>query len=67
VRINGSRACLCRERVRDRNRTKPEGIYWGDVSDALLDEVNKYFQPPTHDEGFTIVEHVAAQMSGGSR
>jgi predicted kinase len=52
---------LCRQRIRDRNRTKPEGIYWGDVSDELFDEVNKYFQPPTSDEGFTIVEHLARQ------
>jgi predicted kinase len=51
---------LCRQRVHERNRSKPEGIYWGDVSDELLDEVNKYFQAPTSDEGFTIVEHVHA-------
>jgi predicted kinase len=50
---------LCRSRLHDRNRAKPEGIYWGDVSDELFDEVNKYFQPPTHEEGFTIVEHPA--------
>ena len=48
---------LCRRRIRERNRTKPQGIYWGDVSDELFDEVNRYFQPPTHDEGFTVVEH----------
>jgi predicted kinase len=52
---------LCRQRVQDRNRTKPEGIYWGDVSDELLDTVNRYFQPPTRDEGFTIVEHLAGE------
>jgi predicted kinase len=49
---------LCRRRVHERNRIKPEGVYWGDVSDELLDEVNRYFQPPTSNEGFTIVEHV---------
>jgi predicted kinase len=49
---------LCRRRLHDRNRAKPEGVYWGDVSDELFDEVNKYFQPPTSDEGFTIVEHL---------
>lgn len=52
---------LCRQRIRERNRTKPEGIYWGDVSDELFDAVNAYFQPPTSDEQFTVVEHPAWQ------
>ncbi len=48
---------VCRERVWDRNRTKPAGIYWGEVSDELFDQVNRYFQAPGRDEGFRIVEH----------
>jgi predicted kinase len=50
---------LCRRRVRERNRLKPDGVYWGEVSDELFDEVNRYFQPPTGEEGFRVVEHVA--------
>jgi predicted kinase len=52
---------LCRRRIRERNHTKPEGIYWGDVSDALFDEVNRYFQPPTPSEGFSVVEHLVGE------
>ena len=49
---------LCRLRIAERNRTKPEGIYWGHVSEELFDAVDKLFQPPTSDEGFVIFEHV---------
>ena len=51
---------LCKLRVAERNRTKPPGIYWGDVSEETLDAVNRYFQPPTADEGWVVVEHGAA-------
>jgi predicted kinase len=48
---------LCKQRVAQRNVSKPAGVYWGDVSEATLDTVNAYFQPPTPSEGFTIFEH----------
>lgn len=48
---------VCRSRVAERNRTKPSGIYWGDVSESQLDAVNRYFQAPVAEEGFVIVEH----------
>ena len=44
----------CRERVHERNRTQPEGIFFGVVSDALLDEVNPYFVPPAAEEQFNV-------------
>jgi predicted kinase len=50
---------LCKQRVAERNLAKPTGVYWGDVSEATLDAVNAYFQPPTAAEGFTIFEHPA--------
>jgi predicted kinase len=50
---------LCRLRVAERNRTKPGGIYWGDVSQDQLDGVNRYFQAPTAEEGWIVVEHQA--------
>jgi predicted kinase len=52
-------AALCKQRVAERNLSKPAGIYWGDVSEATLDTVNAYFQPPSAAEGFTIIEHAA--------
>lgn len=48
---------VCRARVAERNRTKPSGVYWGDVSEAQLDAVNPYFQAPATEEGFVVVEH----------
>jgi len=48
---------LCKQRVQERNHTKPDGVYWGDVSEATVAAVNKYFQPPTAEEGFTIFEY----------
>jgi hypothetical protein len=38
---------------------KPAGLYFGDVTAAQLDEVNRFFVPPAADEGFTIVVHDA--------
>ena len=52
-------SALCKKRIAERNRTKPEGIYWGDVSEELFDAVNVYFQPPAPEEDFRVVEHVA--------
>jgi predicted kinase len=52
-------AVLCKRRIAERNRTKPDGIYWGDVSEEMFDAVNVYFQPPTPAERFLVVEHNA--------
>jgi len=53
-------ATLCKQRVAERNRSRPAGVYWGDVSEATLNAVNACFQPPTSTEGFTILEHPAS-------
>jgi predicted kinase len=45
----------CRERVRQRNVTRPEGIFFGVVTDALLDEVNPHFVPPGVAERFNVL------------
>jgi predicted kinase len=45
----------CRTRVRRRNELKPEGVFFGLVTEAQLDEVNEFFVPPVADEGFTVV------------
>jgi predicted kinase len=49
---------VCRQRVLDRNASRPVGLYFGDVTIEQLDEVNRFFEPPTPDEGFEIVPHV---------
>ena len=45
----------CRARVRQRNRDRPAGVFFGIVSEEQVDEVNRYFIPPTEEEGFTTV------------
>jgi predicted kinase len=47
----------CKERVRRRNLVKPEGVFFGVVTDAQLDEVNRFFTPPDPAEGFTVICH----------
>ena len=47
----------CRARVHHRNVSKPEGLFFGAVTDQQLDEVNKFFTAPSAEEGFTILVH----------
>jgi predicted kinase len=47
----------CIARIAQRNRTRPDGVYWGDVSEELFHAVDRYFQPPGADEGLTVIEH----------
>jgi predicted kinase len=47
----------CRARIRQRNVSKPEGVFFGVVTDQQVDEVNKFFAPPAAEEGFTTVIH----------
>jgi predicted kinase len=50
------RTCLLR--VQTRNATKPEGLSFGVVTDAQVEQVNRYFCPPAPDEGLNVVfEH----------
>jgi predicted kinase len=47
----------CKARVRQRNESKPEGVFFGVVTEAQVDEVNRFFAPPSGEEGFTVVVH----------
>jgi predicted kinase len=47
----------CRARVRQRNLSKPEGLFFGHVTDQQVDEVNKYFTPAGVEEDFIVVVH----------
>ena len=44
----------CRRRVHARNRERPAGLYFGEVSDALFDAVVPYVVRPADDEGFRV-------------
>jgi predicted kinase len=45
----------CLENLHRRNAERPEGVYWGQVSDALFHAVTAHFAPPTPEEGFHVV------------
>jgi predicted kinase len=47
----------CKARVRQRNASQPDGMFFGVVTDQQVDEVNKFFAPPAAEEGFTVVIH----------
>jgi predicted kinase len=47
----------CKARVRERNVLRPENVFFGVVTDEQIDEVNRFFAPPTSEEGFTIIVH----------
>jgi hypothetical protein len=34
---------------------KPEGLFFGVVTEAQLEEVNRYFSPPGAEERFNVV------------
>jgi len=48
----------CLANIHRRNREKPPGIYWGQVSDETFRRVTVHFVPPQPDEGFRIQMHV---------
>jgi len=45
----------CKRRVRERNIAMPAGLYFGNVSDELFDQVVKHIVPPVESEGLQIV------------
>jgi predicted kinase len=50
---------FCKARLRHRNETKPDGLYFGHVSEERFDEVTRYFQPPTAEENFSTIRYDA--------
>ena len=46
---------LCKRQLRDRSRHLPQGTPW--TTDAEFDAITAYFQPPSDDEGFTVIRH----------
>jgi predicted kinase len=49
----------CKARLRQRNETKPEGLYYGEVTEAVFDEVTRYFKPPAVEENFRMTHRDA--------
>jgi predicted kinase len=50
---------VCKARLRLRNETKPEGLYFGFVSEDRFDEVVRYFFPPSDQEKFNVTRYDA--------
>src|SRR5580704_9621162 len=53
----------CKARLRLRNETKPEGLYFGFVSEDRFDEVTRYFAPPSDQENFHVIYYEAETPS----
>ena len=49
--------------LRLRNATKPEGVYFGFVSEDRFDEVTRYFTPPSDQENFHVIYYEAEAPS----
>ena len=45
---------VCLIRLKLRNQTKPQGLYFASTSEAEFAAISRYFQPPTPEEGFAI-------------
>jgi predicted kinase len=46
----------CLANIHRRNDEKPEGVYWGHVSDEMFHAVNPHIVPPSPDEGFRVIK-----------
>jgi predicted kinase len=49
---------VCKARLRIRNETKPEGLYFGHVPEEFFAPVSRLIVPPAEAEGFNIIRHV---------
>jgi predicted kinase len=48
----------CKRQLKERTRHLAPGAPW--TSDAEFDAITAYFQPPSDDEGFTVIRHARA-------
>lgn len=46
---------VCKRQLKERSRHLPEGTPW--TSDAEFDAITVYFDPPSDEEGFTVIRH----------
>jgi len=51
----------CLANIHRRNRDKPSGVYWGQVTDETFHRVTAHFAPPQPEEGFRILTHFGSE------
>jgi predicted kinase len=44
----------CLARLKKRNETKPEGLYFATTSEEEFFAITRWFQPPVAEEGFHV-------------
>jgi predicted kinase len=49
---------VCKRQLKERSKDKPDGAAF--TSEAEFDAITKYFQAPSHEEGFNIVRYERA-------
>ena len=54
---------VCLERLKNRNETKPDGLYFAATSEEEFNAITAYFQPPASAEGFRVVRTTTAMNS----
>ena len=47
----------CLARLKDRNETKPDGLYFATTSAEEFSSITLWFEPPTPEEGFSLFRH----------
>jgi predicted kinase len=49
----------CLAHVKQRNESRPEGLFFGEVTREQVAEVNRHFAPPAEEERFNVVTYDA--------
>jgi predicted kinase len=47
---------ICLSRLKERNKTKPDGLYFASTTEAEFAAIAKYFQPPEQEERFNLIQ-----------
>ena len=45
---------ICLQRLMDRNKDRPEGLYFASTTEEEFRAISRYFEPPSPEEGFLI-------------
>lgn len=54
---------VCLARLIERNRKKPEGLYFATTTEEEFKLISSYFQPPIADEGFRLLKETGFEAN----